>query len=109
MNDLNLRASSLNGHLGHAVCSGAGRTATEHAGDTPMTRVSPPAPTVGFVDECCAQYRAPFANVRHFKQFTQLHLGLLAETRRKCLPRIAKEAQADHQALQPLLANANWS
>jgi SRSO17 transposase len=47
--------------------------------------------------------------VRHFEQFTQLHLGLLAETKRKSLPRIAKAVQADHQALHHFLANAEWS
>jgi hypothetical protein len=33
--------------------------------------------------------RALFANVRHFERFTALHLGPLAETERKSLPRLA--------------------
>ena len=74
-----------------------------------MTRVRAPAPTVAFVDEYCAQYRPLFTNVRHFEQFTQLHLGLLAETKRKSLPRLAKTAQGEHQALHHFLANADWS
>jgi SRSO17 transposase len=50
-----------------------------------------------------------FHNVRHFEQFTQLILGLLAETKRKSLPRLAKTVQADPQALHHFLANAQWS
>lgn len=74
-----------------------------------MTRIRAATTTVAFVDEYCAQYRPLFANVRHFEQFTQLHLGLLAETKRKSLPRLAKSVQADHQALHHFLANAEWS
>ncbi len=74
-----------------------------------MTRVRKPTPTVAFVDQYCAQYRSLFANVRHFEQFTQLHLGLLAETKRKSLPRIARVVQGDHQALHHFLAHADWS
>jgi SRSO17 transposase len=43
--------------------------------------------------------------VREYEQFTQLHMGLLAETKRKSLPRIAKTAQAVHH----LLSKAHWS
>jgi SRSO17 transposase len=50
-----------------------------------------------------------FHNVRHFEQFTQLILGMLAETKRKSLPRLAKTVQGDHQALHHFLANAEWS
>jgi SRSO17 transposase len=77
-----------------------------------MTKAREPSHTVAFVDDYCAQYRSVFHNVRHFEQFTQLELGLLAETKRKSLPRLAKTAQADHQALQHVLhflANAEWS
>lgn len=64
---------------------------------------------MGFVDAYCAHYRALFANVRHFEQFTALHLGLLAETKRKSLPRLAKTAKADAQAFHYFLTNAEWS
>lgn len=74
-----------------------------------MTRVRASTPTVAFVDQYCSHYRSLFANVRHFEQFTQVHLGLLAETKRKSLPRLAKAVQADHQALHHFLANAEWS
>jgi SRSO17 transposase len=60
-----------------------------------MTKVREAAHTVAFVDEYCAHFRALFANVRHFDQFAALHLGLLAETKRKSLPRLAKTAKAD--------------
>ena len=74
-----------------------------------MTKPREPAPTVAFIDDYCAHYRAVFPNVRQFEQFTQLELGLLAETKRKSLPRLAQTAQADHQALHHFLANAEWS
>jgi SRSO17 transposase len=54
-------------------------------------------------------YRALFANVRTFEQFTALHLGPLAETKRTSLLRLAKTAKADAQALHHFLANAEWS
>ena len=74
-----------------------------------MTKVREAVHTVALVDEYCAHYRALFANVRHFEQFTALQLGLLAETKRKSLPRLAKTAKADAQALHHFLANADWS
>ena len=43
-----------------------------------MTKVREATHTVAFVDEYCAQYRAIFANVRHFEQYTALHLWLPA-------------------------------
>src|SRR5258708_14524672 len=69
-----------------------------------MTRVRPATPTVAFIDQYCAPYRALFHNVRHFEQFTALHLGLLAETRRKSLPRLGTTVHADPQALHHFLA-----
>ena len=47
--------------------------------------------------------------MRHFEQFTALHLGLLAETRHKSLPRLGKAVHADPQALHHFLAKAEWS
>jgi len=47
--------------------------------------------------------------VRHFEQFTALHLGLLAATRHTSLPRLGKAVQADPQALHHFLAKAEWS
>ncbi len=74
-----------------------------------MTRTRPATPTVAFIDQYCAQYRALFHNVRHFEQFTALHLGLLAETRHKSLPRLGKTVHVDPQAFHHFLANADWS
>src|SRR5262249_14662691 len=75
----------------------------------PMSKTRPATPTVAFIDQYCAQYRSLFHNVRHFEQFTALHLGLLAETRRKSLPRLGKAVHTDPQALHHFLANAEWS
>jgi SRSO17 transposase len=43
------------------------------------------------------------------EQFTALHLGLLAETRRMTLPRLGKTVHMDPQALHHFLAHAEWS
>jgi SRSO17 transposase len=74
-----------------------------------MTRTRAPAATVAFVDDYCAQYRDLFADVREFEQFAQLHVSLLAETKRKSLPRLAKTVQADAQALHHFLTKGHWS
>jgi SRSO17 transposase len=74
-----------------------------------MTRVRSATPTVAFIDQYCAHYRALFHNVRHFEQFTALHLGVLAETRRTSLPRLGTTVHADPQAVQHFLAPAAWS
>jgi SRSO17 transposase len=50
-----------------------------------------------------------FPNVRQFEQFSRLELGLVAETKRKSLPRLAQTAKADPQAFQHFLAEAEWS
>jgi SRSO17 transposase len=74
-----------------------------------MSKTRPATPTVGFIDQYCAPYRSLFHNVRHFEPFTALHLGLLAETRRKSLPRLGQTVHLDSQALHHFLANAEWS
>jgi SRSO17 transposase len=74
-----------------------------------MSRTRPATPTVAFIDQYCVQYRSLFSNVRHFEHFTALHLGLLAETRHKSLPRLGKTVHADPQALHHFLAKADWS
>ena len=74
-----------------------------------MSKARPATATVAFIDDYCARYRDLFGNVRHFEQFTALHLGLLAETRRKTLPRLGKTVHTDPQALHHFLANAEWS
>ncbi len=47
--------------------------------------------------------------MRHFEQFTALHVGLLAETRHKSLPRLGKTIHLDSQALRHFLVKADWS
>lgn len=74
-----------------------------------MTRVRPAHHTGALIDAYCAHFRAVFHNVRHFEQFTQLILGLVAETKRKSLPRLAKTVQGESQALHHFLAHAGWS
>ena len=74
-----------------------------------MSRTRPATPTVAFIDQYCAAYRSLFRNVRHFEQFTALHVGLLAETRHKSLPQLAKTVHLNPQAFHHFLANAEWS
>jgi SRSO17 transposase len=74
-----------------------------------MTKPRESAHTVAFVDDYCAHYRTVFPNVRQFEQFTHLELGLVAETKRKSLPRLAQTTRADPQALHHFLAQADWS
>ena len=78
-------------------------------GENAMTKPREPTPTVAFIDDYCAHYRAVFPNVRQFEQFTHLELGLVAETKRKSLPRLAQTTKADPQALHHFIANADWS
>ncbi len=67
---------------------------TPYAGSPPERRRlshnqrRPATPTVAFIDQYSGPYRSLFKNVRHFEQFTALHVGLLAETRHKSLPRL---------------------
>jgi SRSO17 transposase len=74
-----------------------------------MTKPREPTHTVAFVDDYCAHYRAVFPNVRQVEQFTHLELGLVAETKRKSLPRLAQATKADPQAFHHFLAKADWS
>lgn len=47
--------------------------------------------------------------MHHLEQLTALHVGMLAETKRESLPRLARTVQADVQALHHFVANAEWS
>src|SRR5258707_12122353 len=75
----------------------------EEEGDPAMTKPRQPTQTVAFVDDYCAHYRAVFPNVRQVEQFTRLELGLIAETKRKSLPRLAQSTKADPQTLHNFL------
>src|SRR5260221_12119044 len=74
-----------------------------------MTKPREPSPSVAFVDDYCAHYRAVFPNVRQVEQFTRLELGLVAETKRKSLPRLAQATKADPQAFHHFLAKSDGS
>jgi SRSO17 transposase len=74
-----------------------------------MTQARSPAPTVAFVDDYCSQYRELFDDMREYEQFTLVHVGLLAETKRQSLPRLAKTVQADAQAAHHFQSKARWS
>jgi SRSO17 transposase len=74
-----------------------------------MTKPRAPTHTGACVDDYCAHYRAVFPNVRQVEQFTHLELGLVAETKRKSLPRLAQATKADPQAFHHFLAKADWS
>ena len=47
-------------------------------------------PTVKFIDDYCQNYECLFCDVRNYKAFTLLHLGLLSELPRKSLRGIAE-------------------
>src|SRR5262249_18682700 len=74
-----------------------------------MTKAHEPVPTVAFIDDYCAHYQSVFPNVRQFEQFTRLELGLVAETKRKSLPRLAQATKADPRAFHHFVAKADWS
>lgn len=67
-------------------------------------------PTVGFVDDYCENYRDLFVEVRSFKAFKHLHLGMISEAKRKSLPAIAKVTGLPNaQSLQQFLVKSPWS
>ncbi len=75
-----------------------------------MTQARQATPPVTFVDEYCALYQDIFPDVRSFEHFKHLHVGMLAEIKRKTLPAIAKAVgESDPQALHHFVANAPWS
>ncbi len=47
-------------------------------------------PTVAIVDGSCAEYKDLFKEVRNYKCFKYLHLGISSPRKRKSLPEIAK-------------------
>jgi len=51
-----------------------------------MTAPRNPKPTVSFIDSYCADYQDLFPEVRTFESFKNLHLGMIADIKRKTLP-----------------------
>lgn len=67
-------------------------------------------PTVGIVDEYCAEYKDLFKEVRNYECFKYLHLGIISTIKRKSLPEIAKVVSVNSaQSLHHFLANSDWS
>ncbi|BAY35590.1 transposase (plasmid) [Nostoc carneum NIES-2107] len=69
-----------------------------------------PHPTVGIIDEYCAEYKDLFKEVRNYECFKYLHLGIISTIKRKSLPEIAKVVSIKSpQSLHHFLSNSDWS
>lgn len=69
-----------------------------------------PAPTIKFIDDYCQWYRYLFPEVRSFEAFTNLHVGMICDIKRKTLPAIAKVTGLDNeQGLLHFLTDSPWS
>lgn len=55
-----------------------------------MTKPRLAKPTVKFVDDYCQWYESLFPEVRSFEAFKNLHIGMLADIKRKSLPAFFK-------------------
>ena len=67
-----------------------------------------PQPTVGIIDEYCADYKDLFKEVRNYECFKYLHLGIISPIKRKSLPEIAKVVSINSaQSLHHFLANSD--
>jgi SRSO17 transposase len=75
-----------------------------------VVEVLPSLPTAKFIDEYCQWYQDLFPEVRSFEAFKALHLGMIAEIKRKTLPAIAKAVGLkNHQSLHHFLTESPWS
>jgi len=67
-------------------------------------------PTVSFIDDYCALYRSLFPEVRSFEAFKHLHVGMIADIKRKSLPAIARVVGLENeQSLHHFLTASSWS
>jgi SRSO17 transposase len=67
-------------------------------------------PTIGFVDEYCAEYQDLFKKVKNHECLKYLHLGIISLIKRKSLPEIAKIVGINSaQSLHHFMANSDWS
>ena len=74
-----------------------------------MTEPRSAKPTVKFVDDYCQWYQPIFPEVRSFEAFKNLHIGMLADIKRKSLPAIARVAGLDQeQSLHHFLTVSPW-
>lgn len=61
-----------------------------------MLEPKPATPTVAFVNEYCEFYQLLFLEVRSFKAFKFLHLGMISDIKRKSLSAIVKAVGLDN-------------
>jgi SRSO17 transposase len=74
-----------------------------------MTKPRLAKPTVKFVDDYCQWYQPLFPEVRSFEAFKNLHIGMLADIKRKSLPAIARVAGLEQeQSLHHFLTVSPW-
>jgi SRSO17 transposase len=74
-----------------------------------MTEPRSAKPTVKFVDDYCQWYQPIFPEVRSFEAFKNLHIGMLADIKRKSLPAIARVAGLEQeQSLHHFLTVSPW-
>jgi hypothetical protein len=74
-----------------------------------MTEPRSAKPTVKFVDDYCQWYQPIFPEVRSFEAFKNLHIGMLADIKRKSLPAIARAAGLDQeQSLHYFITVSPW-
>jgi FOG: Transposase len=74
-----------------------------------MTKPRLAKPTVKFVDDYCQWYQPLFPEVRSFEAFKNLHIGMLADIKRKSLPAIARVAGLEQeQSLHHFLTASPW-
>ena len=75
-----------------------------------MTQPRLATSTVTFINKYCQSYEDLFSDMHSFEHFKQLHVGMLAELKRKTLPAIAKATgESDPQALHHFVAYASGS
>jgi len=66
--------------------------------------------TILLVDEYCQEYKEIFPEVRSYEHFKWLHVGIVAEIKRKSLPEIAKAVgMKSSQGLHHFLTTSPWS
>ncbi len=68
-----------------------------------------PTETVPLIDDYCQLYQRLFSDVRNYEYFKYLHLGLIAEIKRKSLPQLSKVVNVSSQSLHHFLTSSNWS
>ncbi len=66
--------------------------------------------TGAIIDTYCAEYKDLFKEVRNYKCFKYLYLGIISPIKRKSLPGIAKVVSINSaQSLHHSIVNSDWS